>query len=122
MAAIAFDDAGIFEVLCGLDEAALDELTFGVIGLDAANVVEIYNICEQRNAGLSKARIVGQHFFLHVAPCMNNYLVAERIDTEVPLDITIPYVLTFRMKPTPVRLRLLRAPDVSRRWVLIARD
>jgi hypothetical protein len=51
---------------------------------------------------------------------MNNYLVAERL-AETPLDVTLPYVLTFRMRPTPVRLRLLRAVEASRRWVLVAR-
>ena len=122
MVAISFDDTGMIDTLESLDEAALDALTFGVVGLDQANVVEIYNAYEAHCAGLSKLRIVGQHFFFHVAPCMNNYLVAERLDAELSLDVIIPYVLTFRMKPTAVRLRLLSEPKASRRWVLIARD
>ncbi len=50
---------------------------------------------------------------------LSNY-VAERM-LEAPLDVTLPYVLTFRMRPTPVRLRLLRAAEAPRRWVLVAR-
>lgn len=118
---MTFDDAEMSETLDGLSEAALDELSFGVVGLDAENVVELYNVHEERNSGLSRHNVVGHSFFTEVAPCMNNYLVAERLDEAATLDITIPYVLTFRMRPTPVRLRLLRTSGSSRRWVLVAR-
>ena len=63
---------------------------------------------------------MGRHFFSDVAPCMNNYLVADRFE-ETTLDVTMPYVLSFRMRPTPVRLRLIRAPRSPRRWVLVSR-
>ncbi len=88
--------------------------------LDRENMVEFYNAHEERYSGLPRGIVVGRHFFSDVAPCMNNYLVAERL-AETQLDVTLPYVLTFRMRPTPVRLRLLRAVEASRRWVLIAR-
>ena len=115
-----FDDDAMSETLDTLDEAALDELPFGVIGLDGENVVELYNTHEARSSGLSRDRVVGRHFFFDVAPCMNNYMVAERLEEE-QLDATLPYVLTFRMRPTPVRLRLLRAAGSARRWVLVSR-
>lgn len=117
---MTFDDAAITEMLDALDEAALDELVFGAVGLDRENIVDRYNAHEVRSSGLSKDRVVGRHFFFDVAPCMNNYLVGERLDEEA-LDITLPYVLTFRMRPTPVRLRLLHAAGSARRWVLIDR-
>jgi len=117
---MTFDDVPIIETLSTMDEAALDGLLFGVVGLDSDNVVELYNAYEERYSGLPRGIVVGRHFFSDVAPCMNNYLVAERL-AEAQLDVTLPYVLTFRMRPTPVRLRLLRAAEASRRWVLIAR-
>ena len=92
-----------------------------MVGLDADNIVRLYNTHESRYGGLSRARVIGQPFFTDVAPCMNNYLVAERFEDGPSLDITLPYVLTFRMRPTPVRLRLLRRFGVSRRWVLVNR-
>lgn len=117
---MTFDDVAITNMLGTLNEAALDELPFGVVGLDGENAVELYNAHEERSSGLSRDIVVGRHFFFDVAPCMNNYLVAERL-LEAPLDVTLPYVLTFRMRPTPVRLRLLRAAEAPRRWVLVAR-
>jgi hypothetical protein len=56
---------------------------------------------------------------------MNNFLVAQRFDDAAeacqPLDATVDFVLTLRMKPTPVKLRLLAAPSVEQRYVLILR-
>ena len=117
---MTFDDVSIIEMLSTMDEAALDGLPFGAVGLDSENMVELYNAHEERYSGLPRGIVVGRHFFSDVAPCMNNYMVAERL-AEALLDVTLPYVLTFRMRPTPVRLRLLRASEAPRRWVLVAR-
>ena len=116
----AFDDPAMAERLDATDEAGLDELAFGVVGLNPDGEVDRYNAHEERNSGLPRGQVVGRHFFSDVAPCMNNYLVAERLE-ETTLDVTMPYVLTFRMRPTPVRLRLIRAPRSPRRWVLVSR-
>ncbi len=99
----------------------LDTLPFGVVGLNHAGEVEAYNATEARLAGLSRESVIGQHFFLAVGPCMNNALVAGRFENERVLDATVPYVLTFRMRPTPVRLRLVQQPGVRRRYLLIQR-
>ena len=117
---MTFDDPAMAEALEALDEAGLDELAFGVVGLDGEGRVDRYNAHEERSSGLPRDHVVSRHFFFDVAPCMNNYLVAERLE-EAMLDVTMPYVLTFRMRPTPVRLRLIRAPRSTRRWVLVSR-
>jgi hypothetical protein len=51
--------------------------------------------------------------------CMNNFMVAQRFEDEDVLDTVIDYVLTFRMRPTPVKLRLVRQWNLSRRYLLI---
>ena len=117
---MTFDDVPMIEVLGTMGEEALDGLPFGVVGLDSQNTVAFYNKHEERYSGLPRDIVVGRHFFSDVAPCMNNYMVAERL-AETELDVTLPYVLTFRMRPTPVRLRLLRGSEAPRRWVLVAR-
>ena len=122
----AFDSPGLVERLDILTDAELDELDFGVIGFDAGGVVRRYNTFESRAAGLSSPRVVGHALFTVVAPCMNNYLVAQRFEDTAAeggtLDDTIDYVLTLRMRPVKVRLRLLAAPSTAHRYVLVQRS
>ena len=111
--------------LDALDEAALDELEFGVIGIDAGGVVRRYNAFESKLAGLAPHRVLGHPLFTVVAPCMNNYLVAQRFDDaaadDTRLDATLDYVLTLRMRPIKVKLRLLASPGAPMRYLLVNR-
>lgn len=119
----AFDDASLFETLLQLSADQLDALPFGVIGFDATGRIVQYNRFEAQAAAFDAAQVIGQHVFIELAPCMNNYLVAGRFeDPAAPvLDEVLPWVLTFRMRPTPVRLRLLARPDTGTRYVLVQR-
>ena len=110
-----------FALLCVMGSAHLDALPFGVVGLNEEGLVEVYNATEAKLAGLKREDVIGAHFFLSVAQCMNNFLVAQRLDDEEDLDAIVAYVLTFRMRPTPVRLRLLKRAGYPRRFVLIQR-
>jgi len=89
-------------------------------------VVQRYNAAESRLAGLSPDRVLGLPLFTTVAPCMNNYLVAQRFEEArergEPLDDTIDYVLTLRMRPIKVKLRLLATPGQVLRHVLVLRN
>jgi photoactive yellow protein len=122
---LTFTQAGLGERLDQLDQAALDALPFGVIGFDESSRVRRYNAFESRAAGLSPERVLDQELFTIVAPCMNNFLVAQRFDdahdSGTALDATIDYVLTLRMRPTKVMLRLLYSPASAMRYVLVQR-
>ena len=83
--------------------------------------MEAYNTCEARAAGLSAARVLGQNFFTAVAPCTNNFMVAQRFTDEPELDATIDYVFTLKMRPTKVKLRMLAAPSSRRQYLLVRR-
>ncbi len=122
---LAFDDTGLHSELARCSDAELDALDFGVIAIDAAGVVRRYNAFESQAAGLSLQRVMGQPLFTVVAPCMNNFMVAQRFeDTQAQggvLDDTIDYVLTLRMRPVKVKLRLLAEPGAVHRYVLVWR-
>ncbi|MEO7937613.1 MAG: PAS domain-containing protein [Burkholderiaceae bacterium] len=111
--------------LCLLDGEALDALDFGVIGFDAQTLVCQYNALESRMAGLQQDRVIGQPLFTSVAPCMNNFMVAQRFEDamtgNLPLDVIIDYVFTLRMRPSKVRLRLMASPGHPLRYVLVER-
>ena len=121
----SFADAGCLGHLTDASDTELDALDFGVIGFDAEGVVRRYNAFESKAAGLSPQRALSHPLFTAVAPCMNNFLVAQRFEDAAagasPLDATLDYVLTLRMRPTKVKLRLLAAPGQALRYVLVQR-
>ena len=120
-----FADPDLLPLIAELGDAGLDQLQFGVIGFDREGLVRRYNAWESRAAGLSPERVLGQPLFTSVAPCMNNQLVAHRFTAAVAcgeaLDDTVPYVLTLRMRPTKVRLRLLASAGDGLHYLLIER-
>jgi len=123
--ALEFSQPELLTQLLALDAAELDTLEFGVIGMGADTVVCDYNTLEAKLAGLSKDRVMGQPLFTVVAPCMNNFMVAQRFEDAAAagqaLDLTLDYVLTLRMRPVKVQLRLLAGPGGERRFVLVNR-
>lgn len=98
-----------------------DALSFGVVGFSADTIVQVYNTTEARMSGLDPSTVMGVPFFDAVAQCMNNFMVAQRFEDEPDIDAIVPYVLTLRMRPTKVRLRLLAQAGMQRRYVLIER-
>ena len=125
MTQLAFDQSDLLQDLATAPADTLDSLAFGVIGFDAQCQVRQYNAFESQAAGLSPQRVLGQPLFTNVAPCMNNFMVAQRFEDAAAagesLDATIDYVLTLRMRPVKVKLRLLADPAQAVRYVLIQR-
>ena len=123
--ALSFTTPALLDQLAQLNADQLDELDFGVIGFDAETNVCRYNRTESEAAGLTGPRVLGQPLFTNVAPCLNNFLVGQRFedaeDGNTALDDTIDYVLTLRMRPIKVKLRLLAEPGSAVRYVLVQR-
>ena len=99
----------------------VDALPFGVVGLAPDGTAEVYNATESKLAGIPRSIVLGWSYFAETAQCMNNFMVAQRFEDEPEIDDVIDYVLTLRMRPTPVRLRLLKTPSCARRYLLIQR-
>jgi photoactive yellow protein len=120
-----FDSRGLTDLLDACNQDQLDGLGFGVIGFDADTVVQRYNAVESQAAGLSPQRVIGEPLFTNVAPCLNNFMVAQRFedaaDEGSELDDTMDYVLTLRMRPVKVKLRLLASATGTTRYVLVQR-
>ena len=111
-------------ILAALDDMAveqLDDMAFGVIRMDTAGLVTAYNLPESKFSGLSPSRVIGRHFFSSVGQCMNNFMVSDRYETEAALDETLNYILTLRVRRTPVRLRLLKGPTSLNMYLLVER-
>ena len=126
MKQIKFEESSLGTLLSVMTNDQLDELEFGVIGFDTECLVKIYNKYESEATGLSVQSVIDTDLFLAVAICMNNFLIAQRfedaLDETSELDDTIDYVLTFKMKPTRVKLRLISNPMLPFRFVCVLRS
>jgi len=125
---LSFAAPGLHARLAQLSPEQLDRLGYGVIGFGADTTVSQYNQTESDAAGLSAPRVLGQPLFITVAPCLNNFMVAQRFEDAQDagvgasaLDDTIDYVLTLRMRPVKVKLRLLAEAGIEQRYVLVQR-
>ena len=114
---------GMHDWLDQATDAMLDSLNFGVVGLDKQGNACRYNAVESSMSGLSQESVLHRHFFEEIAPCMNNVLVAKRLEEAQAkheiLDATIDYVLAFRSKKTDVKIRMLHSKDSAFRYLLI---
>ena len=120
MSAASFEAVAVSDLeMMSVEER--DALPFGVVGFGADTIVQTYNATEARMSGLDPSTVVGVPFFDAVAQCMNNFMVAQRFEDEPQIDDIVPYVLTLRMRPTKVRLRLLAERETPRRYILIER-
>lgn len=102
--------------------AEIDALPFGVIQLDDEGNVRFYNKTESKVAGQTVENVVGRPFFTEVAPCTNNRILRGRFEEGIAmknLDSTIDYTFTYRMRPTPVRIRLRRDGPSKTNWLII---
>ncbi len=120
MKAVTFDAPDLIDQLEHADIEQMDDLSFGLVTMDRAGTVLGYNTHESERAGFARERVLGLNFFETVAPCTNNYLVAQRYVEGLDLDETLDYVFTVRMEPTPVRLRLLAAAGSARQYLAVS--
>lgn len=123
---LSFSQPDVLQRLAASTDALLDEVPFGVIAFDQGGHIRRYNRTEVELTGLKRERVIGRHVFTDIAQCMNNFLVAQKyedaLQVQQSLDTTLDFVLTWRMRPTPVQLRLLYAVDTPLRYLLLQRS
>jgi photoactive yellow protein len=115
----AFDEPGLLNALEEIPLDGINEIGFGLIVMNRSGDVIGYNAFESKRSGLLVERVMGRNFFADVGPCTNNYLVAQRFADCDELDEQLDYVFTFRMAPTPVRLRLLARAGSLRQYLAV---
>lgn len=104
---IEFNDPELLPWLETHSEETFDSLPFGVVKMNQEGTITAYSAALSALAGISKENAVGKNFFTQVAPCTNNFMVAEKYKMD-SLDESMPYMFTYVTKPTPVLLRLLK--------------
>lgn len=109
-----------------LDDAALDELPFGVVCLASDGLILRYNVAEGRLARLDPSTVVGRNFFTDVAPCTYTEDFYGRFRSFADgktsgASLRFSYVFDFKFGAQNIEIELVRAPDAPRFYLLINR-
>ncbi|NBC30406.1 MAG: photoactive yellow protein [Spirochaetes bacterium] len=116
---VEFEEKRIIEFLDSMSDGDLDALDFGVVRMTYQGEVTAYNKAEAELSGMKSELVLGKNFFVQVAPCTNNYMVAERFGNAEELDEVIDYVFTYAMVPTPVTLRMVKSASSESQYLLV---
>lgn len=116
---LTFDNPTLPEWLDANSEQAYDTLPFGVVKMNYEGTVINYSKWQSELSGVTKENAKGKNFFTQVAPCTNNFMVAEKYKRDA-LDEIMPYMFTYITLPTPVELRLIKGSKGSQ--YLLARN
>ncbi len=118
-----FADPGLLNALESASLDGIDNFGFGLVVMDRDGRVLGYNQAESKLSGLPAGEVTGRNFFVEIGPCTNNYLIAQRYQDSASqhedLDEQLDYVFTYRMAPTPVRLRLLARGGSPRQYLAV---
>ncbi len=110
---LSFEDSAILNSLSEMNPEELDSLPFGVVQLKPEGEILSYNQYESELAGLDSQEVIGKNFFIQVAPCTNNFMIYHRYLEEEQIDAHLDYLFTYGMRPTQVRLRMLKSPEAG---------
>lgn len=111
-----------FQALEAMNQEAMDQLDFGVVRMDQKNKIKAYNRYELDLSGNRLKDVLDKNFFKQVAPCTNNFMVAEKYQSDQVLDEKLDYIFTYKMQPTKVQLRLLHNPNEEFQYLLVKKS
>ena len=121
---VTFGKTDIENVLGKMNDAQLNELTFGAIEVDAAGKILKYNATEGAITGRDPKAAVGKNFFRDVAPCTNRPQFKGVFDEGVKsgdLNTVFEYVFDHQMKPTKVKIHMKKAILGGSYWIFVKR-
>jgi photoactive yellow protein len=119
-----FDTPELAKAIEQLTSAEIDQLPYGVIGLDPNGVVRVYSKTEAALSGHSDRLAQGKLFFIDVAPCMNTPYFKGKIDAaraRGDLDIEFTFVGDFADRERELTVRVQSAQDGGS-WIFHMRD
>jgi photoactive yellow protein len=119
----AFDTPKLANVIETLTQEELDLLPYGVTGLDAQNLVRVFNKTEAERSGFGQRVAAGRLYFFDIAPCLNNSHFRGRIDKarrEGALDIRFSFVGDFSDSERELTVRAQSGKDGGC-WIFIQR-
>ncbi|NNM67528.1 MAG: photoactive yellow protein [Spirochaetales bacterium] len=112
MEIVSFETQDLANVLAKMGDKAVDNLAFGAVKVDAAGKILQYNVAEGDITGRDPKAVLGKNFFTEVAPCTNRPEFQGKFKEGVSsgnLNTLFEYVFDYNMKPTKVKVHMMKA-------------
>jgi photoactive yellow protein len=112
MEIVSFETQDLANVLAKMGDKAIDNLAFGAVKVDAAGKILQYNVAEGDITGRDPKAVLGKNFFTEVAPCTNRPEFQGKFKEGVAagnLNTIFEYVFDYNMKPTKVKVHMMKA-------------
>lgn len=119
-----FDQPDLARAVEMLPAAAVDELPFGAVRLDAGGVVRVYNSAERQHSGSGSRPRLGLDFFREIAPCMDTPRYRGRIERAMAagkLDLEFGWTGDFADAERSMRVRV-QAATGGGCWIFMQRE
>ena len=105
-----------------MNKPQADLCGFGCVKVDDAGRVLVFNRYLSELSGVSAKGSEGKNYFTQVNPCTNNpmfYGAFKRGVAADHLDEQFEYVFTYQMRPTTVRVHLVRDDVAKANWIFV---
>ncbi|NCN05717.1 MAG: photoactive yellow protein [Spirochaetales bacterium] len=116
------DDMG--NVMAKLGDDKINDLAFGAIKIDDKGMILSYNQAEGEITGRNPDEVIGKSFFREVAPCTNQpefYGRFEKGLKDGSLNTLFEYVFDYNMKPTKVKVHMMKAQVGEGYYIFVKR-
>jgi photoactive yellow protein len=120
---IKFGASDLANVFAKLPPEKLDELSFGVVQVDAAGKIYIFNRLEVEITGSAGKAVIGKNFFTDIAVCTDETGFRGRFDEGVRsgnLNVLFEWALDGPRRDA-VQVHLKAACEPDRYWIFTKR-
>lgn len=124
MEVINFGSKDIANIVSTMSAKDVDSMAFGAIKLDKSGKILSYNKAEGDITGRDPSAMIGKNFFTEVAPCTNQpqfYGVFKEGVKKDELNTLFEYVFDYNMKPTKVKVHMMKSLQGDGFYIFVKR-
>ncbi len=124
MEVLSFESNDLANVLSQMGNDDIDKLAFGAVKVDANGTILQYNAVEGAITGRDPKAVLGKNFFREVAPCTNRPEFYGKFQEGIKsgkLNTLFEYTFDYNMKPTKVKVHMMKEVAGSNYFIFVKR-
>lgn len=122
--AIRFNSRDLEAKLSSFTQTDIDALSFGAVEVDGNGKILRYNKAEGEITGRDPKATIGKNFFKEVAPCTDSQEFSGKFNKGVRdrnLNTMFEYTFDYEMRPTKVKVHLIKGSGNDSFWIFVKR-